>query len=84
MALVGAMVMLHVLAGLVLVSVFSPDGRFGFVSHVALTAGYLVVMTAILWIVLAKPHIDSTGFAASLFEPGALRQYLGVSASPKP
>ena len=24
------------------------------------------------WIVLAKPHVDSAGFAAHLFEPGGL------------
>jgi putative membrane protein len=84
MAFVGAMVMLHVLAGLVLVRVFSPDGRFGRVSYLALTSTYLVLITAIIWVVLAKPHIDSTGFAASLFEPGALPQYFGVSGSAKP
>jgi uncharacterized membrane protein len=72
MLLVGAIVMLHVVAGLVLLHLFSPKGRFGRSSYAALTSAYLVVITAILWIVLAKPHIDSTGFAANLFEPGGL------------
>jgi putative membrane protein len=72
MLLVGIMVMVHVVAGLVFVDLFSPKGRFGLSSYVALTSTYLVLMTAILWIVLAKPHIDSTQFAANLFEPGAL------------
>jgi uncharacterized membrane protein len=72
MLLVGAMVMLHVVAGLVLLHVFLPKGRFGRSSYAGLTSAYLVVITTILWIVLAKPHIDSTQFAAKLFEPGGL------------
>jgi putative membrane protein len=42
------------------------------------------VITAILWVVLAKPDIDANEFAPHLFDPGALRQYFGFSASPKP
>jgi uncharacterized membrane protein len=72
MVLVGAMVMLHVVGGLVLLHLFSPGGGFGRLSSVVLTSAYLVVITAILWVVLAKPHIDSTRFAAHLFEPGGL------------
>jgi uncharacterized membrane protein len=88
MVLVGAMVMLHVLAGLVAMRVFAPDGRFGSRSCVALTSAYLVLIVAIIWVVLAKPHIDSTQFAAELFEPGALaprlRQIFGVTSTPTP
>jgi protoporphyrinogen IX oxidase len=72
MLFVGALVMLHVVAGLVLLHLFAPEGHFGRFSYVALTSAYVVVVTAILWIVLAKPHIDSTGFMAHLFEPGGL------------
>jgi putative membrane protein len=84
MVLVGTMVMLHVLAGLVLVRVFSPDGRFGLLSHVALTSAYLVLIAAIIWIVLAKPHIDSSQFAPGLFEPGKLRQLFSDTRTPTP
>ena len=84
MVLVGTMVMLHVLAGLVLVRVFSPDGRFGLFSHVALTSAYLVLIAAIIWIVLAKPHIDSAQFAPDLFKPGALRQFFSEIRTPMP
>jgi protoporphyrinogen IX oxidase len=72
MLLVAIMAMLHVVAGLVLLQLFSPRGRFGRFSYVALTSAYVVLIAAILWIVLAKPHIDANQFAAHLFEPGAL------------
>jgi uncharacterized membrane protein len=88
MVLVGAMVMLHVVAGLVAVRVFEPDGRFGARSCVALTCTYLVLIVAILWVVLAKPPIDSAELAPGLFEPGALapliRQIFGVTSTPTP
>jgi len=84
MVLVVAMVMLHVVAGLVLGHLFLRDGRFGLLSHVALTSAYLVLMSAIIWIVLAKPHIDSTQFAPGLFEPGALRQFFSDTRTPTP
>ena len=52
---------------------------FRSVSYVALTSAYVVLIAAILWVVLAKPHIDLTLFAAHLFEPGALARILGQS-----
>jgi protoporphyrinogen IX oxidase len=84
MVLVGAMAMLHVAAGLALPRVFLPDGRFGRFSCIALTSAYLVLVTAIIWVVLAKPHIDSNQFAAHLFEPGALGQFFGATRMPMP
>jgi protoporphyrinogen IX oxidase len=72
MLLVAALVMLHVAAGLVLLHLFSPKASFGRSAYMALTSAYLILITAILWVVLAKPHIDSTGFAAELFAPGGL------------
>ena len=59
-------------------------GRFGLFSHVALTTGYLVLICAIIWIVLAKPHIDSNEFAPGLFKPGALRQLFSDIKTPIP
>lgn len=88
MLFVGVMVMLHVVAGLVTTRVFAPEGRFGLRSCVALTGVYLVLIVAIIWIVLAKPTIDSTQVAADLFRPGALekllRQVFGVTRTPTP
>ena len=79
MVLVGAMVMLHVVAGLILLQLFLPEGRFSWFSYLVLTSAYIVLVTAIVWIVLAKPHIDSNQFAAHLFEPGGLGRWLHQS-----
>ena len=79
MVLVGIMVMLHVVAGLVLLQLFLPDGHFSRLSWIALTIAYVVVIVAIIWIVLAKPHLDSTLFAPHLFEPGGLARWLHQS-----
>jgi protoporphyrinogen IX oxidase len=84
MVLVGAMAMLHVLAGLVLGRLFLADGHFGRASYVALSSAYVVLITAIIWIVLAKPHIDSNQFAVDLFRPGALGQLFGDTRMPTP
>ncbi len=88
MVLVGAMVMLHVVAGLVAMRVFTPEGRFGQRSFVSLTMVYLVLIVAILWVALAKPEIDSTQFAEALFQPGGLATWLsqvfGDTSTPTP
>jgi len=42
----------------------------------ALTSAYIVLITAIIWVVLAKPHWDANQFAAQLFEPGGLGRWL--------
>jgi len=84
LVLVGAMAMLHVVAGLVLGRLFLADGRFGRASCVALSSAYIVLITAIIWIVLAKPHIDSNRFATELFRPGALGQFFGDTRTPTP
>jgi len=84
MVLVGLLVMLHVVAGLTLMHLFEPTGRFGRFSYVALTVSYLVLIVAIIWVVLAKPHIDSNQFATKLFAPGGLRQVLGEIIMPMP
>ena len=84
MVLVGIMVMLHVVAGLILMHLFEPAGRFSRFSYVALTVAYLVLITAIIGVVLGKPHIDSNQFAQNLFAPGGLRQFLGETKMPIP
>ena len=80
--------MLHVVAGLVVHQLFSPRGRFGRVSFITLSGTYAVLIVAILWVVLAKPQIDSNQFAAHLFEPGGLsrlwHQSFGDTRMPMP
>lgn len=84
MVLVGAMVMLHVAAGIVLARIFLPDGRFGRLPYVTLSSAYLILIIAIVWVALAKPHIDSNQFATALFEPGALGHIFGATRMPMP
>lgn len=88
MVLVGLMAMLHVVAGLVMHQLFSPTGRFGRKSFLTLTVAYAVLITAIIWVVLAKPHLDSNQFAVKLFEPGGLsrlwHQSFGETRMPMP
>jgi uncharacterized membrane protein len=79
MVLVGIMAMLHVVAGLILAQLFLPKGNFSRLSYVALMSAYIVLIAAILWIVLAKPHIDSNQFAKRLFEPGGLGRFVHQS-----
>lgn len=79
MVLVGIMAMLHVVAGLILMQLFLPKGKFTKLSYVSLMGAYIVLIAAILWIVLAKPHIDSNQIAAHLFEPGGLGRWVHQS-----
>jgi uncharacterized membrane protein len=88
MVLVGAMAMLHVLAGLTAVKVFSANGRMGTTACVVLTSLYLLVIVAILVVVLAKPGIDANQIAPHLFDPGGLPalldQLFGETRMPTP
>lgn len=84
MVLVGLMAMLHVVAGLILAHLFDPGRSFGRAAYGALTASYLVLISAIIWVVLAKPHIDSNQFATKLFAPGGLGQAFGETRMPTP
>ena len=66
-------------AGLILARLFSPKGRFGRLAYAGLSTAYVVLIAGILWLVLAKPEIDSNQFAAQLFEPGGLGRWLDQS-----
>ena len=79
MLLVAIMSMLHVVAGLILATLFSPKGRFSRLAYAGLSTAYVVLISGILWLVLAKPDIDSNQFAAQLFEPGGLGRWLDQS-----
>jgi len=84
MVLVGILVMLHVVAGSILMHLFEPGGTFSRYSCIVLTASFLVLTTAIIGVVLVKPHIEANQFATSLFVPGGLRQVLGETRMPTP
>lgn len=88
MVLVGAMAMLHVTAGVLLAGMYTGGRRIGPFGAWALTAGYAVLIVGVLWVVLAKPAIDSGQFGKELFAPGELkeraRQILGDTRTPTP
>jgi protoporphyrinogen IX oxidase len=84
MILVGIIVMLHVVAGLVLLELFAPAGHFGSFAYVGLTGAYLALITAIIWVALAKPVINSNQFAPHLFTPGALGHFFDETRMPMP
>ena len=86
MMLVGTLVMLHVVAGLVVSSMFTPEARrLGLTGNVLLTTGYCVLVVAILWVVLAKPALDLDRLAPELFAPGGLGHFLvGDADTPMP
>lgn len=84
MVLVGLMVMLHVVAALVLTQLFEPGRSFGRAPGLALGVSYGILIMAILWVVLAKPNIDSNQFATRLFAPGGLGHLFGETRIPMP
>jgi putative membrane protein len=84
MALVSAMVMLQVAASLVLAQLFEPGGRFGRGASVLLTLASATLVVAIIWVALAKPHLDSNQIATGLFSPGGLGHFLGDTRTPMP
>lgn len=71
LALVGAMVMVHILTGLVIIRLFAEGGSYPAWRFVAVTLGTLALVTAILVVVLAKPEVPDL-LPAALSEPGAL------------
>lgn len=85
MLLVAIMAVLHVVSGLVLGRIFeSSRPMFGRAAYLALSTAYFTVAVSIIWIVLAKPDIDSNQFATRLFSPGGLRQVLEETRTPIP
>ncbi|MFC7705290.1 CopD family protein [Plastorhodobacter daqingensis] len=74
---VGALVIIHVITGLLVLKLFSTDGelRFGWPRTALLTLCSLTAVAAVLWLVLAKPDWTAETQAA-LFTPGGLRDAL--------
>lgn len=88
MVLVGSMAMLHVLAGVLVTGMYTRGRRIGPVGFWALTVAYAALIVGVLWVVLAKPVIDSGEIGKELFAPGELkqraRQILGDTRTPTP
>lgn len=75
LVLVGIMVTIHILTGLVIVRLFEEGNIYPVWRFVGVTAITVVVVTAILAVVLAKPAIPDI-LPDAMSEPGALRRLL--------
>ena len=73
LALVGAMVTIHILTGLVIIRLFEEGNVYPLWRFAAVTATTVAVVTAILAVVLAKPDLPDL-LPQAMSEPGALRR----------
>lgn len=70
--LVTVMTGIHLFSGLLILKLFEPDGRYPRWRFVTITASTLLVVTGILWLVLAKPALGPVQPLDDFFEPGSL------------
>jgi len=75
LALVGVMVMIHILTGLVVIRLFDKGQVYPVWRFVAVTVVTVAVVSAILTVVLAKPDVPNL-LPRAMSEPGALGQIL--------
>lgn len=79
--LVGFMVVIHLVMGLFVLSLFDESARFSRLRYVLVTGGTLVVVTGILAVVLGKPDLDVDALTPDWLAPGELSglvsQFLG-------
>jgi len=76
LALVGTLVVVHVMSGLKILRLFEPGGIYPAWRLVAVSLLTSGLVTAILAVVLGKPRWTSD-WAGELFTPGALGQMVG-------
>jgi putative membrane protein len=76
LAFVGALVVIHVLTGLVIIRLFNDGEVYPAWRFVGVTVATVFVVVAILVIVLAKPVIDVEFLPDLFFTPGALGEAL--------
>jgi len=72
--LVGGLVIIHILLGLVVIRLFDNEQIYPVWRYLAMTTLTLPLITAILVVVLVKPHIRENVFPAALSEPGGLQR----------
>jgi len=77
LAFVGALVIVHVTSGTVILRLFEPDQIYPFWRFAAVSIITVAIVTAILVTVLGKPDFGPTAPFSNLFEPGALGVWLG-------
>lgn len=71
---VGLLTILHIRYGYVILKLFKDGSDYGAWRKWASIVSGIVIMSAILWLVLAKPPLDTAVFPSWLLEPGGLRQ----------
>lgn len=79
---VGALVVIHLLTGLLILKLFEEAGHYPNWRYVAVTAITTAVVTAILIVVSAKPQLDIADLGGEFFEPGWLGQALWPAIEP--
>lgn len=72
LAAVGALVLLHMRAGFVIVRIFDPIHSYAAWRRWTTIVATLAIILTILWLVLAKPLVDFSRLPDWLREPGAL------------
>ena len=77
LALVAAMVIIHVMSGLMILRLFEPGRTYPAWRFIAVSALTACVIGAILVIVLGKPEWFAAAWITAFFAPGALGQMLG-------
>jgi len=83
LAAVGLLVILHMLTGHLVLTVFEKDGRFPRWGQSVMTCAGAGAIGAILWLVLAKPALDLALFPEAMHRPGGLQSLLDT-ISPMP
>ncbi|WMT90240.1 CopD family protein [Pelagibacterium sp. H642] len=74
---VGIMVLIHLLSGLLVLSLFDESARYSRLRYIAFTGGTLAVVSAILAVVLAKPEFDTNRLTPDWLAPGQLSEIAG-------
>lgn len=74
LALVGTLVLIHVLSGLVILRLFEPGHAYPAVRVVLVTTLTAAVIAAILAVVLGKPEWLAAAWISAFFAPGALEE----------
>jgi putative membrane protein len=76
LALVGLLVIIHVMNGLMILRLFEPGQSYPHWRFLAVTGLTTVVLAGILAVVLGRPEWSAAGWMDELFVPGALGQML--------
>lgn len=77
LGLVGAMVIIHVTSGAMILRLFEPGKAYPAWRFVAVSILTTLVIGLILVVVLGKPEWTTPGLIETIFTPGALGEWLG-------